>query len=487
MTFRKGFIMIATGTLVSVGVLPLRAQKVEPPAPVGPVPTAAQLAWHQMETNAFVHFTINTFTDREWGIGSESPKLFNPAGTDAMQWARILKETGFKQMILTCKHHDGFCLWPTKYTEHSIKNSPYKNGKGDIVKEAADACKKYGLKFGVYLSPWDRNRADYGKPEYITYYRNQLKELFTNYAPVCEMWFDGANGGDGYYGGANEKRKIDGKTYYDWPATLDMVRQMQPNVIFFSDAGPGVRWVGNENGIAGETNWNTISPDTLYAGKAGIENLLNEGSADGTAWIPAEVDVSIRPGWFYHKKEDSLVKSPERLFEIYLTSVGRGAVLLLNVPPDQRGLFHEKDIKSLYGFRSILNREFGKNKALGAAATASNYRGKQGTYAPGNAVDNNNETYWATDDSVTTASLEINTGKLQTIKYVMLQEYIKLGQRVKSFTVEVWNNDAWQQVAAGTTIGYKRILKLTPVKAGKVRITITASKACPVISNAAIY
>ena len=487
MTFRKGFITIAIGAMVSLGFLVPHGKKVDPPAPVGPVPTANQLAWQQMETNAFVHFTINTFTDREWGLGSESEKLFNPVGTDAMQWARVLKETGFKQMILTCKHHDGFCLWPTKYTEHSIKNSPYKNGKGDIVKEASDACKKYGLKFGIYMSPWDRNRADYGKPEYVTYYRNQLKELFTNYGPVTEMWFDGANGGDGYYGGANEKRTIDGRTYYDWPNTLAMVRQIQPNVIFFSDAGPGVRWVGNERGEAGETNWNTITPDTLYAGKAGVEKLLNEGSEDGTAWIPAEVDVSIRPGWFYHKKEDSLVKTPEQLFNIYLTSVGRGSVLLLNIPPDQRGLFNERDVKSLYGFRNLLNREFGKSKALGATATATNYRGKEGAYAPSNAIDNNPDTYWATNDEVTTASLEINTGKLQTIKYVMLQEYIKLGQRVKSFTVEVQNNDGWQQVAAGTTIGYKRILKLTPVKAGKVRINITASKACPVISNVAIY
>jgi alpha-L-fucosidase len=404
-----------------------------------------------------------------------------------MQWARILKETGFKQMILTCKHHDGFCLWPSKYTDHSVKNSPWKNGKGDVVKEASEACKKYGLKFGVYLSPWDRNRADYGKPEYITYYRNQLKELFTNYGPITEMWFDGANGGEGYYGGANENRQIDRKTYYDWPTTLDMVRQIQPNVIFFSDAGPGVRWVGNENGTAGETNWNTITPDTLYAGKAGVEKLLNEGSEDGTHWIPAEVDVSIRPGWFYHKKEDSLVKTPERLFEIYLTSVGRGAVLLLNVPPDQRGLFHENDIKALYGFRSILQREFAKNKAADASATATNYRGNSPSYAAGNAIDNSNETYWATDDNVTTASLEINTGKMQTIKYVVLQEYIKLGQRVKSFNVEVWADNAWQQVATGTTIGYKRILKFNPVKAGKVRINITSSKACPLISNVAIY
>jgi alpha-L-fucosidase len=301
------------------------------------------------------------------------------------------------------------------------------------------------------------------------------------------MWFDGANGGEGYYGGANENRQIDRKTYYDWPTTLDMVRQMQPNVIFFSDAGPGVRWVGNENGIAGETNWNTITPDTLFAGKAGIEQLLNQGSEDGTKWIPAEVDVSIRPGWFYHKKEDSLVKTPERLFEIYLTSVGRGSVLLLNVPPDPRGLFHENDIKALYGFRSILQREFAKNKAAEASATTTSYRGNSPSYAAGNAIDNSNETYWATDDNVTTASLEINTGKVQTIKYVVLQEYIKLGQRVKSFNVEVWADNAWQQVASGTTIGYKRILKFNPVKAGKVRINITSSKACPVISNVEIY
>lgn len=465
----------------------VHAQTVQPPAPVGPVPSAEQLAWHQMEMNAFIHFTINTFTGREWGMGSESPSLFNPARPDANQWARVLKETGFKGMILTCKHHDGFCLWPTQYTEHSIKNSPYKNGKGDIVKETSDACKKYGLKFGVYLSPWDRNRADYGKPEYITYYRNQLKELFTGYGPIFEMWFDGANGGDGYYGGANEKRRIDGRTYYDWPNTLDMVRQIQPNVLFFSDAGPGMRWVGNERGEAGETNWNTITPDTLYAGKPGIEKLLSTGSEDGTHWIPAEVDVSIRPGWFYHKNEDSLVKSPQKLFDIYLSSVGRGSVLLLNVPPDQRGLFHEKDIKALYGLRKIIERELGKNRAMNVNATATNVRGNAAAYAASNVTDNDNDTYWATDDEVTTASLEIDMGKVQTIKYVMLQEHIALGQRVKAFDVEAWTDGAWQKVASATTIGYKRILKITPVKTGKLRINITDSKACPVISNVAFY
>ena len=308
---------------------------VEPPAPILPVPSENQLAWHEMETNAFIHFTINTFTGREWGYGDESPTLFNPTALNVDQWISTLKETGFKGVILTCKHHDGFCLWPSKYTEHSIKNSPYKNGKGDIVKEVSDACQKYNLKFGVYLSPWDRNHKDYGKPAYITYYRNQLKELFTDYGPVFEMWFDGANGGDGYYGGARETRKIDSRTYYDWPTTLNLIRSIQPQVLFFSDSGPDIRWVGNEQGYAGETNWNTLTPDTLYPGKPGIGNLLKTGSIDGTKWIPAEVDVSIRPGWFYHSEEDVLVKTPEQLFNIYLTSVGRGAVLLLNVPDEE--------------------------------------------------------------------------------------------------------------------------------------------------------
>ena len=440
-----------------------------------------------METNAFVHFTTNTFTGREWGNGDESEKVFNPTAVDANQWAQTLKETGFKTMILTCKHHDGFCLWPSKYTEHSVKNSPYKNGKGDIVREASDACKKYGLKFGVYLSPWDRNQAIYGKPEYITYYRNQLKELFTQYGPIVEMWFDGANGGSGYYGGANETRKINGATYYDWPATLKLVRSMQPNVIFFSDAGPGVRWVGNENGTAGETNWNTISVDTLYAGKAGIEKLLNTGSPDGNKWIPAEVDVSIRPGWFYHKEEDGKVKTPERLFEIYLSSVGRGSTLLLNIPPDQRGLFNERDVQSLKGFRELLNKTFANNIARNAKVIASSYRANSKNFSAANITDGNENTYWATDDGVLSGSLEISLAKPATVQYITLQEYIQLGQRVKSFSVEVWKDNAWQTVASATTIGYKRILKIDPVETGKIRINIKDAKACPVISTIEIY
>ncbi|MFM2360135.1 MAG: hypothetical protein RLY16_2128, partial [Bacteroidota bacterium] len=318
-------------------------------------------------------------------------------------------------------------------------------------------------------------------------YRNQLKELFTQYGKIVEMWFDGANGGDGYYGGKNEKRKIDGSTYYDWPTTIKLVQKMQKDVVFFSDAGPGVRWVGNESGFVNETNWNTISTDTLYAGKAGIESLLNTGSPDGKQWIPAEVDVSIRPGWFWHENENSKVKTPEELFNIYLTSVGRGSTLLLNIPPDKRGLIHENDLKALYGFKQILNQEFAINKALKAKVTATNTRGNNANYSAANITDNNTNSYWATDDEKTTGSYTIHLNKPQSIKYVVVQEYIQLGQRVKAFTIDVWQNNNWVNVASSSTIGYKKIVKFAPVETNKIRINITDAKACPVISNTAIY
>jgi alpha-L-fucosidase len=462
-------------------------REVKPPAPLLPLPSESQLVWHEMEMNAFVHFTTNTFTGKEWGYGDESPAIFNPTAYDADQWIRTFKETGFKGVILTCKHHDGFCLWPSKYTEHSVKNSPWKNGAGDVVRDVMEACKKHELKFGVYLSPWDRNHADYGTPAYLEYYRNQLTELFTSYGPVFEMWFDGANGGDGFYGGKREKRSIKGSTYYEWPTTLQLVRDMEPGVIFFSDAGPGVRWVGNEGGVAGETNWNTITPDTLYAGKAGIEKLLNEGSENGTHWIPAEVDVSIRKGWFYHAEEDSLVKTPEQLFDIYLTSVGRGSTLLLNVPPDRRGLVHENDVAALQGFRELLDTEFKTDLALNKKVSASSHRESSKQFLPSNVNDNNPNTYWSTNDETLTGNIEIDLGEIKTIKYILLQEDIRLGQRVKSFSIEVNQGAIWRKIAEETTIGYKRILKLDPIEADKVRIIVTDSKACPVISNIAVY
>ncbi|MFY9152454.1 MAG: alpha-L-fucosidase [Prolixibacteraceae bacterium] len=460
---------------------------VSPPTPLLPVPTEQQLAWHEMEQYAFVHFTTNTFTDKEWGFGDEPESVFDPTAMDVTQWAKTFKAAGLNGIVLTCKHHDGFCLWPSRYTEHSVKNSPYKNGKGDVVDEVEQACRAEGLKFGVYLSPWDRNRADYGTPAYIGYYRNQLKELFEAHSPVFEMWFDGANGGDGYYGGANEKRKIDGQSYYEWPATLKLIRDMEPNVIFFSDAGPDIRWCGNESGFAGKTNWNTISVDTLFAGKSGIQELLNSGSENGTSWIPAEVDVSIRPGWFYHAAEDSMVKSPEHLFDIYLNSVGRGANLILNIPPDRRGLINEIDSTNLMVWKKLIDERFKTNLALGKPVKASSIRGASPEFDGSNITDGNKETYWATNDQEKSGNLEIDLGENKLVSYILIQEYIRLGQRIKSFSVEIEKDGQWQKVSGGTTIGYKRILQIKPVGTQKVRIICEDSKASPVISNVGIY
>lgn len=460
---------------------------IDPPIPVYPLPSSSQLAWHGMEMNAFVHFSMNTFTDKEWGFGDEDPDLFNPTAFDADQWVRVFKETGFRGVILTCKHHDGFCLWPSKYTDYAVTKSPWRSGSGDVVREVASACKKYGLSFGVYLSPWDRNHKDYGTPAYLSYYRNQLTELFVQYGGVFEMWFDGANGGDGYYGGARERRTIDGATYYDWPATLSRVRSINPSIILFSDAGPGVRWVGNEKGIAGETNWCTITPDTLYAGKAGIERILNTGSEFGTHWIPAETDVSIRPGWFYHAREDSLVKSPQQLFDIYLKSVGRGSTLLLNVPPDRRGLLHEKDVASLSGFRQLLQEAFRTEMASEANASAESFRGNSPSYSASMATDNNPETYWATDDGENAASMELKWKEERLVRFIVVQEFIRLGQRIKSFRVDAWIENDWKTINRGTTIGYKRILPTGGIRTDRIRFSITDSKACPLVHTLEVY
>ena len=458
-----------------------------PPAPLEPVPTARQIAWHKMEMNAFIHFTTNTFTNKEWGFGDESPEVFNPTDFNSDQWLSVLKDAGFKGVILTCKHHDGFCLWPSEYTEHSVKNSPWKEGKGNVVEEVYNSCNKYGLKFGVYLSPWDRNQADYGQPSYIEYYRNQLTELFSKYSPIFEMWFDGANGGDGYYGGANEKRSIDGKNYYNWPKTLEIVRNMEPEVIFFSDGGPDIRWCGNEKGYVGETNWNTISTDTIYAGKPGVNDLLNSGSADGNKWIPAEVDVSIRPGWFYHESEDSLVKTADDLFEIYLTSVGRGSNLLLNIPPDRSGRLNQKDVDVLLEWRKILDQTFKNNLAAGAEAKTTERRGRSARFSASNLTDGDPESYWATNDGVNNASIDIILAKPESVNYIIIQEYIPLGQRVSKFKVEAEVQNEWKEIASGTTIGYKRILKTPNIETQKIRITIEDGKACPVLSNIEVY
>jgi len=464
----------------------LSCDRTSPPDPLAPLPEPRQLKWHELEFYAFVHFNMNTFTDMEWGTGGESPKLFNPTELDCRQWAQVCSDAGMKGIILTAKHHDGFCLWPSVYTEHSVKNSPWKDGKGDVVRELADACEEFGLKLGIYLSPWDRNHAEYGTEAYITYFRNQLTELMSNYGEVFEVWFDGANGGTGYYGGANEERRVDRRTYYDWPNTRQIVRDLQPGAVMFSDAGPGVRWVGNEAGWAGETNWCLLRRDEFYPGSPNYRELPT-GQEDGTHWVPAEVDVSIRPGWYYHASEDHKVKSVKQLVDIYYHSIGRNASFLLNFPVDQRGLIHEKDVEQLMKMVEVIRKDLETDLARDASVEASQVRGDSRKFDGSKAIDGDPETYWSTDDGVLSASLVIDFGEETTFNRFLAQEYIPLGQRVREFSLEAWVNGGWEQIDAQTTIGYKRILRFDDVSSRKLRFTILDARGCPAISNLEVY
>jgi alpha-L-fucosidase len=431
---------------------------------------------------------VNTFTDKEWGYGDESPAVFNPTDFDADQIVRTAQEAGMKGLILTCKHHDGFCLWPSKYTEHSVKNSPWKGGRGDVVKEVSDACRKHGLRFGIYLSPWDRNHKDYGRPEYLTYFRNQLRELLTGYGPIFEVFLDGANGGDGYYGGARENRQIDRETYYDWTTTWRLVRDLQPAAVLFSDAGPDVRWVGNELGIAGETCWATSNNDDFVPGRSDTARL-NRGDRPGKRWVPAECDVSIRPGWFHHAREDNRVKTPQNLVDLYYSSVGRGASLLLNLPPDRRGRIHENDARSLREFRRILDATFAKDLTAGAKLSASNVRGNgsDARFGPRNVLDGKRDTYWATDDQVTTPELVLDLGREVTFNVVRLREYLPLGQRIESFAFDQWEHGHWIEFANGTSVGNCRLVRSKPITTSKIRLRITKASVCPAISEVALF
>jgi len=427
---------------------------------------------------------MNTFTDKEWGYGDESPSLFNPSELDCRQWAKVARDAGMKGIIITAKHHDGFCLWPSQYTGHSVKNSPWRNGNGDLLRELRQACDEYGLKLGIYLSPWDRNSSVYGTPEYLTYYRNQLRELLTNYGDIFEVWFDGANGGTGYYGGARETRRIDNRTYYDWPNTINIVRELQPGAVIFSDAGPDIRWVGNERGIGSLTNWCLLKKDEMYPGGPFAE-ILGQGHEDGNYWVPAEADVSIRPGWFWHAREDSLVKSPQKLLDIFYTSIGRNCNLILNVPPDNRGLIHENDVNSLLEFKKLLDLEFSNEMAKGKKITASDTRGRK--FVASHINDGDPETYWAPHDNVTSAELTIDLGCETEVNRILIQEYIPLGQRIKKFSVLAWTGNGWNKVIEGTTVGYKIIRKFPVIRTSIIQLKIEESKACPVISNIELY
>jgi alpha-L-fucosidase len=473
--------------LIAAGPGAVQRGAVAPPSPIGPLPTERQLAWHELEFYGFLHFGINTFTDKEWGYGDESEALFAPSALDARQWARVARDAGMKALIITAKHHDGFCLWPSRFTGHSVARSPWRDGKGDVLRELADACREYGLKMGVYLSPWDRNHADYARPEYITYYRSQLRELLTGYGTLFEVWFDGANGGDGYYGGARERRQIDNRTYYDWPNTWDIVRRLQPGAVMFSDAGPDVRWVGNESGVAFDTSWYGLDRAATYPGDANYSKTLARGRADASDWVPPEVDVSIRPGWFYHAAEDPKVKTVDRLLTIYHQSVGRGANLLLNIPPDQRGLIPDVDADRLRSFRQALDAMYRTDLAAGVKAAASSVRGGAPTFAAARVNDGKADTYWSTDDGVTSGSVTLTFARPARFARVVLQEFIRLGQRVEAFTVEAEADGGWKTVAEGTTVGYKRIVSFEPTTAARVRVNITRARGCPTLATVAVF
>jgi alpha-L-fucosidase len=422
-----------------------------------PVPSKRQLTWQQLETTAFIHFTVNTFTDKEWGDGTEDPRIFNPAGLDARQWIKALKNAGFKMAIITAKHHDGFCLWPSAYTDHSVKKSPWKNGHGDVVKEVADACREYGLKFGVYLSPWDRHEPSYGTSSYNTYYKNQLRELLTRYGEISEVWFDGAKG---------ENAK---DMEYDFKGYWKIVRQLQPKAVIFSDAGPDVRWVGNETGNAGQTCWSTINTEGMAPGKADPK-YLNSGDANGQYWIPPETDVSIRPGWFYHSSENDKIKTPKQLVNLYYESVGHNSLLLLNIPPDREGLFSEKDIESISGFRNILNETFKNNLAK--------------PVLPRVLTDKNVSTYQSLKPG---QPLIIDFKKPVVIDRALLQENIATGQRIAKASIEYWDGKSWRNLSEFTTVGYKRLLRFNEQTVEKLRITVLESKGIARLSEVGFF
>ena len=452
--FNRKTLLLATTLMV----VALKAQVL----PCGPTPTENQLRWQDMEMYAFIHYSLNTYTDQEWGYGNEDPMLFNPSDLDCRQWARVCKQAGMKGIIFTAKHHCGFCMWPSKYTDYSVKSSPWKQGKGDVVRELADACREEGLKFAVYLSPWDRNHPQYGHPEYVTYFRNQLRELLTEYGNIFEVWFDGANGGDGWYGGANETRRIDPKTYYEWEETFRMIRELQPNCVIWNDGGDrgDLRWVGNEAGSVGETNWSLLNKEGNVTG-----NMLRFGLENGDSWVAAETNTSIRPGWFYHETENENVKSLSKLMDTYYKSVGRNSCLLLNFPIAPNGRIHPTDSLRGIAFKKMIDEVFRTDLSKKAK------KNEQGN----------------------TTLIEFK--RPTSFNRFVAEEDIRYGQRVKKFSLEALVDGQWQQLKDElaengnglTTIGHRRIICFPTVKATKLRFTVTDSKCTPIIRKLGVY
>lgn len=456
---------------------------VKAPDPVLPLPTEAQLSWHEMETYAFIHFGLNTYNDIEWGYGDTPASTFCPDTLCCEQWVATLKQCGMKAVILTAKHHDGFCLWPTSTTDYNISNTPYRQGRGDLVRELSEACARHGMKFGIYVSPWDRNHSDYGRVGYVESYHKQIEELTTQYGPIFEFWFDGANGGDGYYGGARETRSIEPNMYYDYPRARSVITENHPDAMIFGGTVPTIRWVGNEQGWAGDTQW---CPITM--GERENPIALQYGSIDGQEWLPAEVDVSIRPGWFYHKREDHQVKSVAQLVDIYYRSVGHNANLLLNFPINLEGRIPSEDSARAVEWRRVIDNDLKDNLLKGIEVTASNERGRR--YKATNVNDGNSDTYWATEDDCLMAELIFDFEHRTELNRVILQEYIPLGQRVYWFSLEREINGRWLPITSFdtlTTIGYKRIVRFETVSADKLKIRFKRSKGALCISNVEAY
>lgn len=462
--------------------------KTSEPKNYGAIPSESQLAWHEMEYFSLVCYGLNTYTEEEWAYGDVDPGLFTPSNLDTDQWAKVAKDAGMKGLILVAKHHDGFCLWPSKYTDYSVEATPWKDGKGDILGDLSKSCKKFGLKLGVYLSPWDRNHAEYGKPEYIDYFYKQLEELMTEYGDVFEFWIDGANGGTGYYGGAKDRRNIDRKTYYGYDTIFSIVKKYQPNALIFSDVGPGSRWVGNESGIGGETNWNTITTDGKFPGETDgdYSKKLGSGEFGGTEWIPAEINTTLSwpKAWYYHtgKKPRSL----KNLVDLYYTSIGRGGALDLGLAIAPSGQIREEDKTALLKFKKHMDREFAVNLAEKVNISTSNNRSGK-IFSPKSLIDNNTNSYWATEDNVQEATIVIDFGKETTFNRLVLQEFIKLGQRVHSFKVTIEKDGKDHEIISGTTIGYKRALRFEEATTKKLKITLSTQAPCLTLSNIEVY
>lgn len=436
---------------------------------IHPIPSKKQVDWQALEYYGFIHFNMNTFTNLEWGEGQENPLSFNPTNLDCNQWARIAQSAGMKGLILTVKHHDGFALYPSKYTKHTVAKSNWKNGKGDVVKDLSQACKKYGIKFGIYLSPWDRNHPDYGTDKYNLVYAAMQKELLTNYGPIFEFWYDGANGE-----GPNGKKQI-----YNWPLFNNTVLKYQPNAIQFSDSGPDIRWVGNERGFAYDQTWSPINRNEIYPGFPQFD-LYRNGQQNGTHWVSPEVDVSIRPGWYYHADQDTKVKSPDSLLKIFVASVGRNANLLLNIPVDRRGLIHPNDSTSMMGFKQLRDKGLinllTKNDQI---STSSNYSENSNSRL----IDKSIKSFWAANNTDQTPKINIKFQESKLMNAVLIQEPIFMGQRIIQFKVLLTDENGVKEEIICQTIGNKRIVPFKQKKIKYIEIEFLKSRGQVLISN----